>query len=526
MKYKLLLFLCLFSYLPMKAQLQYFSPEAMDGYTLFLGDKLFLVNNCGEVVHDWNAVVPMYHVKLLPNGNIIYIDWITNTIVERDWEDNLVSQIAPTDHTLKLEYEVIVLENGNYLCVGRKELSMEGFEAIGYNFDEVGTPFHVDVVIELDSETGETQWLWNIVDHVIQERSDTIPNYGIVEEHPELLNLDAISNFDWINEESWMINGMDYNASLDQIVLSVRKMGEIIIIDHSTTTEEAAGHTGGNAGKGGDILYRWGNPKNYHRGTVADQQLFYQHNPNWIHHGEHVGKIAIYDNGLYRPGVTFENQYSTAPIIETPILTDGTYTIDDSLAFEPSIPALVYRGTENEHHFYSNYTSATKVLPNGNVLITVGDDNRVMELLPDGTIVWEYQLATAGFTFRVEKYPVDYPGFEGRDLTSMGTIENPPSEVFCDSISTSNAELVADDLFKAWVNPYSRELFIQAEIGEDYDIAIYDVLGRKLQSFQPSSDKNGFYHFQINEHINGLFILSLIHKTSGNRKSVQLFMGS
>ncbi|MFT5802699.1 MAG: hypothetical protein ACI956_002520 [Nonlabens sp.] len=36
---------------------------------------------------------------------------------------------------------------------------------------------------------------------------------------------------------------------MDQIALSVRKMSEVIIIDHSTTTAEAASHNGGNSGK-------------------------------------------------------------------------------------------------------------------------------------------------------------------------------------------------------------------------------------------------------------------------------------
>lgn len=524
MKNKLLLLLLLFAYFPLSAQLQFFSPEAMNGYTLFIGDRLYLVNNCGEQVHSWGLLAPQYHVKLLPNGNIVFIDWIGNSVIEKDWNDNLVKEITPQADDIELDYEVIVLENGNYLCVGRKAFSLEEFEEIGYNLDDLGFPIHTDVVVELDSETGEIVWLWNIADHVIQERSDTIANYGVVAEHPELLNIDAISTFDWTSTESWMINGMDYHPGLDQIVLSVRKMGEIIIIDHSTTTEEAAGHTGGSAGKGGDILYRWGNPQNYHRGTADDQHLFFQHNPNWIQYGEHIGKIAIYDNGLNRPNVSFEDRYSTAPIIETPLQTDGTYALEENLAYEPSTPNVIYGLPDGENHFYSDFTSATKVLSNGNILITIGDENQVLELKPDGTKVWEYDLATAGFTFRAEKYSSDYPAFEGRDLTPMETIEMPPSNVACDLEPNSNEEISTDDFLKAWLNPHSRELFVQATIGKDYEMAIYDVLGKKLQSFKLASQVNVAYQFSIAAHINGVFILNVVDTATGQQKSTKLFL--
>ena len=69
------------------------------------------------------------------------------------------------------------------------------------------------------------------------------------------------------------MNSVAHNEKLDQIVLSVRGFNEIWGIDHGTTTQEAADHSGGKRGKGGDLLYRWGKPAAYKRGANRDKSV-------------------------------------------------------------------------------------------------------------------------------------------------------------------------------------------------------------------------------------------------------------
>ena len=86
--------------------------------------------------------------------------------------------------------------------------------------------------------------------------------------------------------------------------------------------------------------------------------------------------------------------------------------------------------------FLSRFASGVQRLPNGNTLITEGDPGRLIEVRPDGEVVWEFvnpktrlglirqgdrsdpNSATLdrNVLFRVRKYPPDYPGFEGRDM--------------------------------------------------------------------------------------------------------------
>jgi len=84
--------------------------------------------------------------------------------------------------------------------------------------------------------------------------------------------------------------------------MSISSFSEIRVIDHSTTTAEAAGHTGGNSSMAGDLLNRWGNLQAYDTGADADQQILRQHDAEWIGAGlPDAGNIPIFNNGWMRP---------------------------------------------------------------------------------------------------------------------------------------------------------------------------------------------------------------------------------
>jgi hypothetical protein len=218
-------------------------------------------------------------------------------------------------------------------------------------------------------------------------------------------------------------NAVDYNPALDQIVLSVHTFNEVWIIDHSTTTAKAAGHSGGRGGRGGDLLYRWGNPLAYGRGTVDDQQLFAHHDARWIPAGfPGEGNIMVFNNGSGRPGA----DYSSVMEIRPPAKDDGSYLILPGSPFGPARPAWLYTA-EEEGSFSADFISGAHRLSNGNTFICSGPTGRFFEVTPDGDVVWEYLNPFAGnapnpagdppySVFRATHIPPDHPALVGRKL--------------------------------------------------------------------------------------------------------------
>ena len=197
-------------------------------------------------------------------------------------------------------------------------------------------------------------------------------------------------------------------------MVSFRTASEIWVIDHSISTREAAGPAG-------DAAFRWGNPSVYDHGDTTDQQLFGQHNAEWIPKGRPgAGNILVFSNGAAdtRP-------YSSVDEI-TPVTARGRYRTDAEGRFLPATRGRSTRSRSHSDGCRPRYSGAQRQV-NGNTLIADGPAGRVFEVTAGGDVVWEYVNPFYDATdepgtsargdavipwriFRAERYPPNYPG--------------------------------------------------------------------------------------------------------------------
>jgi hypothetical protein len=445
--------------------------QASEGITLFgpvNNTAVYLISNDGLQVHAWETSrLPRSMGYLLENGNLLRAadpgtPSIGTFLQTFDWDGTLVWEYSLTSSVYRAHHDIEPLPNGNVLVIARETKSTSeareaGRDPLGITEGEVRTEAILEIH-PLSPSSGEIVWEWHLWDHLIQDFDPTKQHFGVVADHPELVDINyGPSGADWLHS-----NGLDYNPDLDQIIISSRNFSEFWVIDHSTTSAEAAGHSGGNSGKGGDILYRWGNPATYRRGTITDQQLFSQHDTQWIPSGHPgAGNILIFSNGNDRPG----GEHSTIEEITPPVDEFGTYTIAPAAPYGPDDPTWTYSSTPPTE-FFAASVSGTQRMPNGNTLVCEGPEGHLFEVTPAGQRVWEYinpvdadgpiaqgDPPTVGLrVFKIRRYPLDYTGFAGKDLTPGDPIElfNPPLPVHYESLLATKLSATGDQIRVEW----------------------------------------------------------------------------
>jgi hypothetical protein len=407
------------------------SPAAQQGYTLLApmnSNNTYLIDLQGRVVRTWESDCnPGAVAYLLENSNLLRAGQMRNPpffgggaggrIQEMTWDGKMVWDFQYSSATQLPHHDVCKLPNGNVLLIVWEKKPAKTAVAAGRRPETVGdNDLMADAIFEVHptgKTTGKIVWEWHVWDHLIQDFDEAKPNYGDVGAHPELIDLNfgegtiaamvakpeelaKLRAIGYVGaagrkpqrvQPDWThINSVDYNTELDQILLSVHEFSEVWLIDHSTTTAEAAGHKGGRYGKGGDLLYRWGNPRAHRAGALKDQKLFGQHDCHWIGKGlPGEGHILIFNNGTRRVG----GAHSTVDEIAPPVDSRGQYTLTPGKAAEPERPLWSYVAPKRTD-FFAGLISGAQRLPNGNTLICSGPNGTIFETTPTKEIVWKY----------------------------------------------------------------------------------------------------------------------------------------
>ncbi len=530
-KYLAILILLIFSLLPTFAQntigTLVNTAEAYNGYTLFTVDKsTYLINNCGQVINEWisenNSGKSVY---ILPDGSLLRAEHIENEDVPipgiggkvtiRDWNNNLTWQYDFSDLKITQHHDVFPLPNGNILILIAERKTLNEATLAGRDPSIlVEDQLYNEKILEIQPVgTNDIKiiWEWNFWDHLIQDFDNTKNNFGDVLNNPQLLDVNYLGLS--VGKANWLhVNSIQYNSDLDQIIISARQLNEFYIIDHSTTTAEASLHTGGLRGKGGDFLYRWGNPISYRAGEPEDQKFFGQHFPHWIpDEFNDGGKIIIFNNGFKRSA-----NYSSVDILSPTQTIDGNYTIPIGKKIGPEDFDWTYIDPIDPNSFYSKILSSAQRLANGNTLICEGTKGHFFEIDDNDNTVWEYisplgnngplsqgEAPAVKSVFRAYKYSVDYEAFNGKNLSPDNPIELDFNLDNCEILATDELSI---SRYNVYPNPTTGKLNFQNK-GVIDRIEIFNIFGKQIGSYDNQNQidlnnmQSGVYFLKIYSNI-------------------------
>jgi len=390
------------------------------------------------------AYAPGNSAYLLENGNLLrcareqrnpvfHGGGQGGRIQELRWDGAVLWDYLVSDETRMHHHDIEPLPNGNVLLLVWEAKTSAETLAVGRDPEQVGeSGLWPDAVLEIEPvrpDGGRVVWEWHAWDHLVQDRDPEQPDFGDPAERPERIDINAdhrhrglstpadeiaerelqerMRQLGYVGDDEendlpdrparpdqdkgpgrdnrqrtdWLhTNSVSFDAEHDLIALSVREMSELWVLDHSTTTEEAASSEGGRLGRGGDLLARWGNPQNHGAGDAGYRRLFVQHDARWIpSDDDNALHLLVFNNGRGRP----DGNYSSVEEIVLPF--------DETTGFgrTPAESTRTYAAPDRTS-FYSSFISGAQRLANGNTLVCSGAQGRVFEVNRAGEVVWEF----------------------------------------------------------------------------------------------------------------------------------------
>lgn len=348
------------------------------------GTTAVIIDTAGITTHTWtfsSTAKTGYSSYLLQGGILLRTvsragnsftgGPICGEFQKIDWNGNVLWDYVYSTTAYCSHHDICPLPNGNVLLIAYETKTGTEVTAAGGTSAITMWPEKIVEIKQTGATSGTVVWEWKLWDHLVQNVDPTKANYQTsIVNHPELYNINYSLTKDFMH-----MNGLDYNPILDQVTFSSHYLNQLFVIDHSTTTAEAASHIGGHSGKGGDFLYRYGNPASY--GATGATVLNVVHDSHWIPEGV---PNAGYLVGFVNNGISV-NQSSVDQVV-TP-LSGYNYTITPGSAYSPSNYTL--------RHACNGHTSNqgnSQQLPNGNMLVCMAFVGSIYEVNPVGTTIW------------------------------------------------------------------------------------------------------------------------------------------
>jgi hypothetical protein len=468
-----------------------------------ISNTTYLIDTIGNTYNSWqcsaNAASTAY---LLKDGSIMRPYRVSNPSMNGgatggglqiiDWNNNILWDYLWSSPNHQQHHECIPIQqpNGTYNAL---LIAWERFDAAtvqqagGVNAEM--WPTEIVEIEPLGASGGNIVWEWHAFDHVCQDNDTSLNNYFTdCTQHPELFDIGLFTPSGGGSQADWIhANGMDYSPLLDQIIFSSHFLHEIYIIDRSTTTAQAATHVGGNAGKGGDILYRWGNPYNYGGGnntswnSGGDRELHTVHGANFIDEGlPGQGNLMCFDNEATGPNGGSGD--SRVVELQSP-LNNYNYTSPWNQS-----PLWTYSDPGN---FYANHLSGAFRTKKETTVATLGTSTYWREVDMQGNILYEYNHVSGGGgggnnMAKTAIYELDYPGL-------IGVVS---------SVKNQNTQFELD----VYPNPSNGKVnvLLPSTTTLPVEVEIYDVMGKKVSTH--TATKKSF-SLEINSLEKGIYFI-------------------
>ena len=502
-----------------------------------LAKDAYIIDSDGTILHQWNnsnitspETAPGYltpdgyflrgiESPFAPNGGFTVGRWGTVQLV--DWNGNVLWQYdGCIDSTECLHHDLELMPNGNILVTAFHRYDEQAAaQLFGWNVTGQGKLL-MDVIYEIQPDliNGSSQivWEWKWIDHVIQDGNASLPNFGVIANNPGKIDLhfyDSGSPFLPILLGTHShINSIDYNPLRDEILISSGTHDEIYVIDHSTTTAQAATSSGGNSGKGGDILYRWGNPQVYDYGGGSSSTYSSwrwtktQHDARWLLDGS--GNITIHNNNSTTdPSPSGLNAWSQFMEIAVPYSGNG-YSYTPGQPFGPDTSIIWAEYDPLNPLFNCVFSGGGQKLDNGHIFTTSASQFTLLEHDQNGVIDWSFDLTTlhapGGQVFKAQKYPMDYTGFV--------------------NLTTSVNEVAQNiDPFIVTYNPALNSIVVNHDLDGSSAISytLIDITGKVLTASNANHYSKGesivldAKHYQ-----SGIYILNIVYDNNVVSKKV------